>query len=103
MSNTTAQPTGAGNAAAQFATRAQVAEVAIASCRHLRDSKKMYEPYGTHHLMADLKKAGLNMPTSDWITWRLWLHDLNLRNVWLKLRREGCMVAGFMHLHRKKS
>ena len=70
--------TGAGTAAAQFATRA------------------------THHIRADLKKAGLKMPTSDWITWRLWLQDLNLRSVLLKLRREGCMVAGFMHIKTPK-
>ena len=42
------------------------------------------------------------MPTSDWITWRLWLQDLNLRSVLLKLRREGCMVAGFMHIKTPK-
>ena len=89
--------------AEQFATRTQVAEVAAASCRRLRDSGKMYEPYGTHHIRADLKKAGLKMPTSDWVTWRLWLHDLNLRSVWLKLRREGCMVAGFMHIKTPKN
>ena len=87
----------------QFATRTQVAEVAAASCRRLRDSGKMYEPYGTHHIRADLKKAGLKMPTSDWVTWRLWLQDLNLRGVWLKLRREGCMVAGFMHIKTPKN
>jgi hypothetical protein len=104
MSNTTTH-NGRGDSAAQFATRAQVAKVAIASCRRLRDSGKMYAPYGTNHIHTDLKKAGLNMPRIDldWVKWRLWLHDLNLRSVWIKLRREGCMVAGFMHIARPKN
>ena len=82
-------------------TRQRVIEVAERECRKLRDGRKMYSPYGTHTLYADLKKSGITTLPQNFIEWRMWLRDMRLNSMWLRLHNEGCMIAGYTHLKRK--
>lgn len=81
------------NATKEYATRAQVAALIISTCERLRDSGKMYAPYGTHHIRADIKKAGLNQPENI-IDWFNWFQILDLKSLQQQLVNDGCMIAG---------
>ena len=66
-------------------------------CRGQRDSRRMYEPFGTHALLGLCKRSGVKYPENIVDAWE-WIRALKLRRVFLSLTREGCMIAGFCHL-----
>jgi hypothetical protein len=82
--------------------RKQVIAIAQADCRRLRDSGEMYSPYGTHHLLHSLRKAGVPYPQTGIDPW-IWLKSLKLTRMWIALHNEGCMIAGYTRRKRPKS
>jgi hypothetical protein len=82
-------------------TRQKVIEIVERECRKLRDSRKMYEPFGTHTVRECLAKEGSVKPPDNFIEFQQWLRDLRLKPTWLRLHHEGCMIAGFTRVKRK--